>query len=125
MIKIFTNAEKTHTLTLDYNETAELITVVNFYAYQIAGVIMDDEGEETDVYIYDNDATDLTKVTPFAHGYVKWDGCMQIDLSQHLCGWDRSIDYLLRDIYLQAALVLGEFNFPNMAALRAHYNIAP
>lgn len=41
-----------------------------------------------------------------AEGYIKWDGCMQIDLSEHFCGWSRIFEYIMRDIYLGAATIM-------------------
>lgn len=127
MKKSFTNLENTHTLVFDYSDTDETPIVVNFYAYQIVGVIdpgiNEDEDDYPEIYVYDDDITDIEKATPFAHGYVKWDGCVQIELSQHLCGWNRNIEYLIRDLYLQAATILAPGNIDGLSDLKAYYNI--
>lgn len=72
----------------------------DFRVYQISSSWEEDGVTK---YGYNGDYTqvdDFSKAIPDVSGYVKWDGCMEVDSSVHLCGSYSLLPYVKTLVYV-------------------------
>lgn len=129
LTKTYTNPEQSFTIVFsweapdpNHEKFNEHPHWIDFVVYEITGRMPDGSPAYTNDYKPEIDPDD-----PLCHGYIKWDGCMEIhDFGGHFCGWSRVMEYLMRDIYLQAATIMDEWDLEehgNLNELKKYYNI--
>lgn len=83
---------------------------VDVTAYDVSSILEDGTDEGIPLY-GSTGAETIEEAKPYLKGYVKWDGCSELDQigTPHWCGWDgyqKHID-LLTYIYNQAFELMG------------------
>lgn len=119
-ITLGTPDHRTYVLQLKYNDTKpitwvnwRLVDVVAVESRSVLGFRKRDDNA-CDVVWGDPDQGDAS-----AHGFFKWDGCGQADVSLHVCRAQDIEDFLqaLRQAYAQAARVLGDVIEEDVASM--------
>ena len=88
--------------------TAEILETPQGYAYRFRHRLANSSWMDfrLDEYV---DGESLEQV---ASGYIKWDGCMEIELNQHMCGFAEasSIGHAIEHIYDTAQRLMPGFD---------------
>lgn len=126
--KLFYNTDTFYTIWFEFKQGKDYagknrVFWIEFKVYKISAI-----GDDGTLYygINGDDAEELNPEYWYAKGHIKWDGCMEIDLSNHFCGWSKEFGELFKDIYLQAAEIMGEENehdIEGLDELKMHYGL--
>lgn len=103
----------------DYLEEGKCYCV-NFKVYEIRSI-----GDDGTLYYgeYGGDEKEFNPEYTYAQGNIKWDGCMEIDLSNHFCGWSPIFGEIFKDVYLQADDIMDSGNLQGVKELKKYYNM--
>lgn len=96
-----------YTLVFDYEEGSPSS---KFSICEVSNNCNDDK--QTQIYqtIDNKDLESIENVEPFCTGFIKWDGCLDINLNKHYCGYNTELQEILKDIYLSASDIIEGFN---------------
>ena len=73
---------------------------LDFEVYEITGWI-DGTPVKTEYRSKDGvtDTLNIEDAEPYFKGFIKWDGCAELDLRTHICGYTTDIQEVLKTLY--------------------------
>ena len=61
----------------------------------------------------EQDTLDYNNSKPIMYGFLKLDGCMDLNVHTHNCGYSNIVDIIMKDIYLEAANIIEGWDNEN------------